>query len=674
MLTRLLPADHRSTPGYARSFARWAVAGLLLRLAIMPFTWSDDAAKIQAFASLLPEQGVLFIHTYMREHYASMLDAEGWSYYPLPAYLTFGFWQVITGALVPGLIPWLAGVRELYAHEAVRLPQAIWVAGELPLFRALLLLKVPLLVADIGIALLLPRLIADPKGALFAHRLWVLNPVTLYATYAYAQFEIIEALFMVAALLVARHGHPRWAIALLGFAATYKHIPLLLIPPAALILGQTWRQRFVFGALGATPYLAVRLLAALSAPGAEGIIGWSRLNAQWLAPPSRLALVLALAMPVAYAALLLGLHVRRSRLPPAPTALARSWLLVLLLLLSGLPYIGAYWYVLITPLLVLECARTRGLWRPVAAHAAALVPWAFSPGFHWGVLLAPLHPLFFPALPTPASLVSLAVPWGYVARASWYLFLALTGYLAIRLLWGLLSRQGEVALPRVPIATLLVAAGGSAALLTFLWSALGSVAPPPPALDSSVRSMWQATQPDEYAPLAWDRPVGQTFVSSFPNLSAIELYVRPAAEEGADLSLQLRRDGPAGAVVAESQTRAGPGATRVRFDLPVQSDSAGTRYYFIIRPPSPAAHSPLEAGWTANPFAHPFTGGRRFAGAEPAEGDVAFEAFHDPPSARIALGNAATSLWSDRWLAGGYVLLGIALVAALVASRRAPAR
>lgn len=648
LLLRLLPNEHAVAPGFVPTFVRWSLLGLVLRLAIMPFTWSDDAALLHAFASLLPEQGVLFVHTYMREHYGPMLDAQRWSYYPLGTYFTFGLWQLLTRPLAPGFVEWMVAVREAMGQGGGYLPQYVWMAGDLPLFRALFFAKLPYLVADFGIALLLPRLIGRSPDALLAHRLWMLNPVTLYATYLYGQFEIIEALFIVASLVLARQGRARWAVILLGIAATYKHIPLLLVPPTALLLGASWRQRLALLILGASPYFVLRAVSGLLAPGVEGAMGNPALLNHFLQPSdSRLALALRLALPLGYGALLAFLASSRRRLQNPDRALVPSWTIALLLLLVGLPLIQVYWYVLLAPLLVLEFASHRRAWVLFAAHFATLVPWNSTPGMLWGTLLAPLDPLFFPALPTPEALVSQLVHPGHVARASWYLYVALTialvGWLALRLrrprwqppLWPSIFTQRRSL------------AAGAVALVAATAIAASRIAPSQP-LDQEpvVHGLWQYEPPKTFVDPSGGYRAGQSFVSVLPNLSRIDLYLRPSAPApGPELRLRLFAETPDGEGIAEANLTAFNGGVG-RFDFGPLADSAGRRFYFDVTTVM-ADHQPPAVGWTPDRYAHQPTGGQRFEDGVPAEGDLAFLSFHAAASLGAAAANVQRRLATD---------------------------
>lgn len=647
-LGRLLPAAHTAEPGYARSFVRWALIGLLLRLAIMPFTWSDDSVFIHAFASLLPEQAVLLVHSYMREHFGPVLDAQQWSYYPLGTYFTFGLWQLITRPLAPGFVEWMGGVREIYGQGGGYLPHYVWGAGDVPLFRALLVAKLPYLFADFGIALLLPRLVPDPRNALFAHRLWMLNPATLYATYAYGQFEILEALLMTAGLLLAQRGHPRWTVLLLGAAATYKHIPLLLVPPTALLLGRDWRQKLLLVLIGVAPYAGVRLVSLVFAPGVEGAIGNPNLALSYAdLPASRLALLLRLALPLAYLLLLLLLVLRSTGLRPARLALGRSWLIVLLFLLVGLRPIGAYWYVLLTPLLAIECAHRRWLLKVTAAHALLLIPWTFSPGFNWGTLLAPLDPLFLPALPTPEALVSVVLEWGYIALASWYLFVALTLFLVAGLFLHLLgfSADERLQLPQWsrPLGRRVSALG---LLGLGLFAAVRLFTAPPSQFDLLVNGVWQYAQPAGFLPLEPGRSLGQSFVSTLPNLTRIDLTLQLDGQGAVhDLALRLFLTGPYGPQIAEARPQESPLLLGIaRFDFPPLPDSGGGLYYFEV---TTGGLVPVGMGWTSNPYAHLPTRGQRFDDRVAVPGDLAFASFHAGASPGAAAATVQRRLAAD---------------------------
>lgn len=123
----------------------------------------------------------------------------------------------------------------------------------------LVLLRLPLLVADLAVLALLMRwLRVHVEDAL---RVWWLNPIVFYATYVHGQLDLIPTALLCAALYHLFSRRVLAAAVLFGAALATKGHVLLCLPFALLFLRRhrlPW-ARFALVALGvgAAPYLAL---------------------------------------------------------------------------------------------------------------------------------------------------------------------------------------------------------------------------------------------------------------------------------------------------------------------------------------------------------------------------------------------------------------------------------
>jgi len=101
-------------------------------------------------------------------------------------------------------------------------------------FRDLLAMKFPMLVADLLIAFLLVLSVPQASKMLVAS-LWLLNPVTIYAVYGFGNFDVFPALALVAAFLCL--DRKKWSLAylLVGMASGLKLFAVILLPVLFLI-------------------------------------------------------------------------------------------------------------------------------------------------------------------------------------------------------------------------------------------------------------------------------------------------------------------------------------------------------------------------------------------------------------------------------------------------------
>ena len=124
------------------------------------------------------------------------------------------------------------------------------------IFCTLWSLKFWYLIFDLGVAYLLWRMFRDDKKkSRIVLLFWLLNPIIIYNAYIHGQFDVLPLFFVVLALYLAKQDRPTWAVFSIGIAASLKIYPLLFIPPAVLILSQSWRERIKLLLTGTVPFI-----------------------------------------------------------------------------------------------------------------------------------------------------------------------------------------------------------------------------------------------------------------------------------------------------------------------------------------------------------------------------------------------------------------------------------
>ncbi len=390
------------------------LAGLLVRLALMPATFHSDLYQIYSRAN----------------------DA-----------VTHGAWLSWSGQVVIQQIHnlWFLAIRPLLPGSA-----GIWsaysgIAGvgaqpeELQRFleyaylgRALVLMKLPYLLADALTGWLLTWLVA-PAWRARALALWWLNPLVIYTSMVFGRHDSLSVLALVAAVTLARQGHRLPGLLLLGLGGLARFFPLFVLPLYAVAYRRSWRQAVALGGLavgiwagvdlavlglaGESPTLAllgryphIRYLVSLSLPVGDELLP---------------------VLPLAYALLLLWwLHEPNQ----GTDAFLAGGAATMLLLIALMPFNPQYvlWAVpLLVPWLVVER-------RLILAHAAQVILYAIWLA-RWGssvtwALFQPLGKDLVERLPDPQLVAAALLPaevWQPVVRG---LFAAVTLWLAWRVL------------------------------------------------------------------------------------------------------------------------------------------------------------------------------------------------------------------------------------------------
>lgn len=125
--------------------------------------------------------------------------------------------------------------------------------GNLALYWHLLLLKLPLLIFDVGAGLLLLKIIPKEnklKGLAF----WMFNPILIWATAAIGQVDIIPTFFVIAALFFYQRNKSNLSILMLGVAAAIKSYAFLLAP-FFILAEKNWLSRIKMAGILIIPWV-----------------------------------------------------------------------------------------------------------------------------------------------------------------------------------------------------------------------------------------------------------------------------------------------------------------------------------------------------------------------------------------------------------------------------------
>lgn len=167
--------------------------------------------------------------------------------YPPLTYFTLGIFKLLTKPFIdPEFLPWtMANLGDIHSRSDLAVN--------------LFLFKLPYLFVDLGVAVLLTKLFDDTKQKYQAFLLWMINPVTLYATFMMGQFDILPVLFTVLALFFVKQKKLAYAMLALGIGASYKMYPIFFVIPFALLYSNKLADRVKYILLGVTPFVLFSL-------------------------------------------------------------------------------------------------------------------------------------------------------------------------------------------------------------------------------------------------------------------------------------------------------------------------------------------------------------------------------------------------------------------------------
>lgn len=225
--------------------------GLFIRFLFMPFAgFMQDIGNIN-YISHVFATGHFNIYKFLAENYGGNI-MDTWAYFPL-GYIMLGAFHWLFLFLLPELT-WVKWVNSDYVY------------------RALFIAKIPYLIFDIAMGWLIYSYFknrgtdspAHEKWPQLAFKLWWLNPVVIFTSYIFGQFDVMATFFLFFAVFVSvKYSKPYVAALLLGIGGLFKSIPMFILPFLAFsakVKGMKKIITFIIGAgilfLGILPFIS----------------------------------------------------------------------------------------------------------------------------------------------------------------------------------------------------------------------------------------------------------------------------------------------------------------------------------------------------------------------------------------------------------------------------------
>jgi hypothetical protein len=224
---------------------------VILRLLVAAAYFHPDIKTFNYQASFL-RKGVFNIYTYLVDNKEMLPLKDEFVYFPL-TYFTLGTYQFLTMPILgANFDSWLADAG---ANSLVKNPY---------IFKYLIVLKLPYLVLDIGIAYLLMHYFDDKKKGKLASLIWLFNPFTIILLYVFGNIDIIPAFLTLASFLMIKRHKPIVAALLFSIAAGFKLYPLLFLP-FLILSGKNLKERLMLAGIPLLVFALITLPFASSA-------------------------------------------------------------------------------------------------------------------------------------------------------------------------------------------------------------------------------------------------------------------------------------------------------------------------------------------------------------------------------------------------------------------------
>jgi len=339
----------------------WLLIGIVLRVIISVITLHPDLWGHSFVAYFFAYEGVLnpYEHLLSLSQDHPLVVNFGVSdifIYPPLTYYTFGLFRLIVKPFVdPNFIPWLME----NVGNAHQYGQISWI---------LFLFKLPYIFIDIATAFLISGLFKKDNLKKLGFILWMLNPVTLYATFMMGQFDILPVLFTILSVYLFKNEKYSWSLISLGIGGSYKIYPLLFVIPAAILAGKTFRSQVKYFSLGIAPFILTALPFLGSAAFKQMVL---------FSPKSQKMLFMIWKLTAAegiYPFILILVGIYWYVYHKKQSLKLENVMLAILLLIFSITHYHPQWFLWVTPFLIMAVVKNRNV---KAMTAVLLWSWIY---------------------------------------------------------------------------------------------------------------------------------------------------------------------------------------------------------------------------------------------------------------------------------------------------------
>lgn len=412
------------------------VVALLVRLALMPLSGHSDLFAISAYPSLLFQEGVVDIFSYVR----ASPNQINFQYYPPLTYFTLSAFHYTYPFFSDTFIDWMRQIRSLEARGLdVQANYYIINSSNPHIFKDLFLAKFPYLVFDIGAVIILTKFLKKKLVSKDAIIIWLLNPILLYGVYIFGQFEAIPNFFILVGFFLLLK-NPYMAVFFLGVAAAYKNYSFIFILPTILIYGDSLKKKLILIAISLLPSIIFIIPTALNNMNEviftfvpKSFLHYKRELTGWALYSQILRYLAALVSYVSILLLAKTLRVKNKFALSVGLSLC-----AMLLLITLAPRTHFHYLLWFTPLLFLWFKRTKTLMLVILIQTLSFASYQIlAPELQVG-LFAPINPDYFYSLPTFNDIINHLLPYRIVSTIGFFVFLIFNFYLIYKIIYELL--------------------------------------------------------------------------------------------------------------------------------------------------------------------------------------------------------------------------------------------
>lgn len=399
---------------YKTQILKWTCIGLLIRLALMPFTMhGQDLFFINYFPMQFVTKGIWDPYGFISTNFPHFnVTYYGPVFFAIMSIANFIIFKLFN----PVSLLKILELSSTMVFNQSTTTDYISAFLQLDLFWNLFLMKIPYLVFDFLIGAILLKLAISKKMALSSYRLWMLNIVVLQSTYAVGGFHLLPAFFIIASLYAAVEKRPYLSIILLILGGATKLFPYILLLPTSLLLADNWKKRFLLLFTAGGLLILIYLPFYLS----SGSVIFQTFTLSKIQYPGIIKGILTGIFVVLYS--FISISAAKDSHTAQPEEKLLYYFMAIIFLTYAVFAIRFRYFVSITPLLALTIPRHKrfAIFNYLIILLLAFL-WLTDRSLQLG-LFAPINPEYFLNLPTIQEIlgrfVNMEIVYKIMARAS----------------------------------------------------------------------------------------------------------------------------------------------------------------------------------------------------------------------------------------------------------------
>lgn len=420
----------------SRVFIFLIITSFTIKLLLMPFSVHSDLFAILIFPPLLIQNQIWDIFTYLDK-------INSYYYYPPLSYLLFALFEFILQNISSTFLPWINGMRESYLNGLQGQADAYLKAVQNPyILKDLFLAKTPLLLFDIASIIILFQFVKRKVLRKVSVLYWAINPVIIYTTYIFGQFDIIVLFFILWGFYLIRK-HTKLGMLALGVAGALKSYPFIIVLPLALIYGKDVKEKLKLLIIAMTPFIVSIVPVLLNSPQLalftffpknifhykQPLEGWEKYS----------QLIKYGSLIISYLIILL-LSLSLKLKDKWKTSIGISLIVVLLALtLAGRTHF--HYLIWEMPLIILWFRKyLKFLFVVIIIQTISFASYKLLANQLQLGLFAPLNTDYFSSLPTLNSIINQFIPYRIVSTIGFITFTLINLYLIIKIFSELIFR------------------------------------------------------------------------------------------------------------------------------------------------------------------------------------------------------------------------------------------